>query len=225
MQTQHLKTASIEFDIHTLCGNEENVIVFLQAFHEPISGLFYFWKDLGEILNKNLNATIVFFDLAGYGNSLYFPCFELMKKQINALKKHFQSSHLTFIAKGISCHLLESCDRLIAIEPSSKEIILKNQDKIRLQKSYLNPSLLTPYFPLDLCDEAIAYFTTLGAEASCIGGLEISSEFFKKIPEIVNDSNLENHHVIFSENHPLFEKWQDRQKLYDKILRMIKPIA
>jgi hypothetical protein len=219
MKLIKIKTAAIEFELFQKEASSDLFILFLQGLHEPTSGLYYTFKEMGLYLHEKLNANILHFDLSGCGNSLYPLDFNLWQIQLDAIKKHFFDKKLYFVARGISAYLLEKIDEAILIEPASKDIFSACIEDVVWQASPFDANLITPQLPLN--EKGMMFFHNLGAESECIGGLEVTEKFLKDIEEKIKKSVFENKSVIKARGHHLFDKLSERVLLNQKVSELL----
>ncbi|PIS03184.1 MAG: hypothetical protein COT85_03955 [Chlamydiae bacterium CG10_big_fil_rev_8_21_14_0_10_42_34] len=212
-----LSTSAGNFYAHHFQGKSDSLLVFIPGLMEPKAGLFYIWNEMAsDFYNKGHSCLL--FDLAGQGDSLLPFSFDLWVEQRNAILNEFKDKNIHFIARGIGTILLTSDQINIAIYPSLFAPVAKQSKCIRWAQSSFHPNFITPAEPQALSDIEKDFFHRLGAEAECIGGLQVPSTFnddlLHRLPHKLPDN-------VFcyeaEEDHPLFDKQSQR----DALLRAI----
>lgn len=220
MKLIKIKTDAIEFELFQKEASSDIFVLFLQGLHEPTSGLYYTFKEMGLYLHEKLNANILHFDLSGCGNSLYPLDFTLWQIQFEAIKNHFFDKKLYFIARGISACLMQKADEAILIEPALKDIFDAFKEDVVWEASPFDANLITPKLPLN--ERGMMFFHNLGAESECIGGLEVTEKFLKEIEKKIQSSAFDSKSVIRARGHRLFDKLSERILLNEKVCDLLK---
>lgn len=212
-----LSTSTGNFYAHHLQGKSDSLLVFIPGLMEPKAGLFYIWNEIARHF-YNKGHSCLLFDLAGQGDSLLLFSFDLWVEQRNAILNKFKDKNIHFIARGIGVTLITSDQINIVIHPSLFNPVAEQLKYIRWTQSSFNPNFITPAEPQALSDIEKDFFHRLGAEAECIGGLELPSTFsddlLHRLPHKLPDNTFS---YEAEEGHPLFDKQSQR----DTLLRAI----
>lgn len=216
-----LKTSSGPFTVHHF-AKEGSMIVFVPGLMEPKGGLFYIWSDIARDFYKKGYSSLLF-DLAGQGDSLLDFSLDLWCEQINSIIERFGKENIHFICRGISSFLLPKFGEHIAVNPALFHRLAKKLINIKWMRSPINLNLITPKHPESISDIERECFHQLGAEAECIGGLEVNQSFtldlLSKLPKTLG----RNVHAYFPNlDHPLFDKQSEREELIAFIKSKLK---
>ncbi len=192
------------FNIHVLKGKSNKLVIFLPGLGEPKAGLFYIWTQMAFEFNQRGHHCILL-DLAGQGDSFVEFSFQNWMKQLEAVTAFFSHLEPVCIARGLSVSMLPKNGIHAAIHPPLKHTLLPLIEKIRWIPSPFKQNFITPAFPQDLTEDEKKCFHLMGAEAECIGGLQVPASFVSevekfvpiKLPHSVKSYRPENFHALF----------------------------
>lgn len=215
----HFLTSSGNFYAHYFQGKSQHLLVFIPGLMEPKAGLFYIWKEMALYFQQKGHSCLLF-DLAGQGDSLLPFSFDLWVEQRDTILNSFKEKTIHFIARGVGVFLLPSDQINIAIYPSLFDPVAAQLKQIRWTSSPFDPNFITLAEPQTLSDVEKDCFHRLGAEAECIGGMQLPLTFVNdlipKLPLKLTDNIL---CYEAGAGHPLFDKQLQRNALLHSITK------
>lgn len=217
IQSLPLSTSSGNFYAHYYSGVSGHLFVFITGLMEPKCGLFYIWNQMARHLQQRGHSALLF-DLAGQGDSLLPFSFDLWKEQKKAIQQQFKEKEIHFIARGIGAILLQPGQNNIAISPSLQNPVADLLKQVRWKTSPFCKHNLTPAEPHALLVEEEECFHHLGAEAACIGSLQLPRAFVEDLlPRLAKSLPVGTKCYEAGGGHPLFDKQAEREALMQAI--------
>jgi hypothetical protein len=212
-----LSTLAGDFFAHHYSGESRHLFVFITGLMEPKCGLFYIWNQMARQLQERGHNALLF-DLAGQGDSLLPFSFDLWREQKKAIQQYFKEKEIHFVARGIGTILLQSGQNNIAISPSLQEPLSSLLKQVRWKNSPFCKKSLTPAEPHALLAVEEECFHRLGAEAACIGSLQLPLTFVEDLLPRLSKSLPEGAKCYEADGgHPLFDKQAEREALMQAI--------
>lgn len=208
-----LSTSYGKFYAHHYQGISKHLLVFIPGLMESKCGLFYIWNEMARFFHNEGHSCLLF-DLAGQGDSQLPLSINIWKEQRNEILSTFHDYEIHFIARGIGAILLPHHQMSIAILPSLYEPVAGLLQHIRWKPSPFSSNFLTPAEPNNLLELEKECFHRLGAEAACIGGLQLPTAFLQELPNRLPHQLPDNTKSYEAGlGHPLFDKQSQRDAL------------
>lgn len=212
-----LSTSAGSFYAHHYPGRSGHLLVFIPGLMESKAGLFYIWSRMAHKFHC-MDHSCLLFDLAGQGDNLLPLSFDIWSEQKKAIFDYFFNHRIHLLARGLGAIFLTPGYFNYAINPSLFDPIAEQLKSIRWTLSPFNSDFLTPAAPHSLIDIEKECFHRLGAEAECIGGLQLPKAFVEQL-SLKLPSFLPKNTIYYDDGtgHLLFDKQSERNFLMDRI--------
>ena len=213
IQCIKLSTSKGDFFGHLYQGYSQHLFVVIPGLMEPKAGLYYIWQEVARAFH-NKGHSCILFDLAGQGDSTLPFSFDLWFEQRDAIYCFFKNMQIHMISRGIGSILLSPQQLNFAIMPSLCDPVSKQLKDVRWKRSLFCKENLTLEHPHNLISIEIKCLHNLGAEAECIGCLEIPAIWIDALPGLLPKKLPKRTYCYYAEKgHPLFNKKEERDNL------------